>query len=182
MYVFHASELTCRGTFIISKFCIIQMYKYKLSSSYFVAVSGQNSFKLVAESWIGFLDPRSQSNTSSTFTVSELNRTRCPNSYEMMCIEFTGECCFKDKFDDFTLEFELSTSLKASRNSLKSICPSLSISMLFAKSSMESSGMFEFVCSFNRRQHSSNSSIDTRPDNLDQKLTLHSKLNQAASY
>ena len=82
----------------------------------------------------------------------------------MMCIECTGECSFKDKVDFAWLEFELSTSLKASKNSLKSMRPSLSMSMLFAKSSMESKGIFELVCSFRRRHDSSNSPIEIKPD------------------
>lgn len=83
----------------------------------------------------------------------------CWMFYETMCIELTGECSLKDKW----LELEWFTSLNASRNSLKSMRPSLSMSLLFAKSSMESTGILELVCSLRRRQDSSNSSIETYP-------------------
>lgn len=83
----------------------------------------------------------------------------CWMFYETMCIELTGECSLKDKW----LELEWFTSLNASRNSLKSMWPSLSMSILFAKSSMESTGILELVCSLRRRQDSSNSSIETYP-------------------
>lgn len=101
--------------------------------------------------------------------VTRLSCTQWAN-YEIMCIECTGECSFKDKADLAWLEFELSTSLKASRNSLKSMRPSLSMSMLFAKSSMESSGISELVCSLRRRHDCSNSSIEIKPDKAQNKI------------